>query len=72
MKAAEAKTTFRALWEPEILDTVDRGGEEELLWYWETWIEAQVEDGTLPQSALRWAPPKWLVKLNTKYLLRAK
>jgi len=66
----QSKDDFRNLFESEVMETFDCENEDDLLWYWETWIEAQVEDGTLPKRALSWVCPQWLAELNLQYLAK--
>jgi hypothetical protein len=68
---AEVEREFRNLWEGEILDQAgDNSALDDLLWFWDSWVFARVEDKTLPERALSWKAPTWLAKLDNEFQQR--
>lgn len=74
MTRNEYATEFRIHWRAEILETAELRdpSNEDLLWYWDTNVEARIEDGSLPKHARSWAPPRWLFELNRRYVAALK
>lgn len=64
----EFAAEFRELWEAEILDQAQLGYLDDLLWFWEENVIANVSDGNLPAKAEGWAAPAWLRAMNTRYV----
>lgn len=66
---ANFQADFRDLFEADIRQCVDdesSSTQHGVIWYWDTAVEAAVEDKTVPLRALKWKPPAWLVKLDTQ------
>jgi hypothetical protein len=60
-EATDYYAWFRGAFESSIRQV---GADEGVLWYWESAVEAAVEDGTLPDRAMKWGPPYWLISLD--------
>jgi hypothetical protein len=64
MNAKDFARQFKRRWEGEIRDQVELGQCDSALVFWDMSIAAKIDDGDLPETARKWTPPAWLVRLE--------